>query len=286
MNHLPWEPDYSDRIMIIAPHPDDEVLAAGGVIAKVLKSSNPSNLRVIIATNGDGSYATAFLHGSHFPSKENFQRQAIIRQRESLNALTSLGMKDSHTHFFGFPDRGLTALWKGHWDHEHPYRSSTTGYKSSTQAVNSPVLPYTKASLEKLFENELLEFRPTIIIMPHPDDNHSDHSTLAGFVLLSVRPYIEAHHSPPLLFAYWMWQQEKPWQTGARPHDLTSFYSQADSARKPDLHLMLNPEIQAQKTRALQHYSSQKIAAGKIFRDTFSRMYESFTPLYLTLNYD
>src|SRR5260221_2319135 len=45
----------------------------------------------------------------------------------------------------------------------------------------------------------------------------------------------QAHRSSPLLFAYWMWQQENPWRTtGARLHDLASFYPEADSAKEPE----------------------------------------------------
>jgi len=269
--------------MILAPHPDDEVLAAGGVILKALKSSNRSSIRVIIATNGDASYATSFLHGSHIPSRKNFQRQSTLRQKESLNALASLGLEAAHVHFWGFPDRGLAALWKSHWDHGYSYHSRTTRFDNSTQAMNSPVMPYTRASVEKLFENELLEFCPTTIIMPHPYDNHSDHSALAGFTLLAVKRYAQSHRSSPILLTYWMWHQEKPWLTGARPHDLASFHLEVDSATKPDLHLTLSPEIQAQKLRALQCYPSQKIAAGTIFRKVSRRTDETFTPLQLAL---
>jgi LmbE family N-acetylglucosaminyl deacetylase len=265
--------------MILAPHPDDEVLAAGGVILSALKSSSRSSIRVIVATNGDASYSTSFLHGSHIPSRKNFRRQSTLRQKESLNALASLGLASSHVHFWGFPDRGLAALWKSRWDHKSSYQSRTTRFDNSTQAVNSPVMPYTKASVEKLFENELLDFHPTVIIMPHPYDNHSDHSALAGFTLLAVKRYTESHHISPTLLTYWMWHQDKPWWTGARPHDLASFHLEIDSARQPDLHLTLSPEIQTQKLRALQCYPSQKIAAGKIFRKVSRSLDESFTPL-------
>jgi len=282
MNQYPWEPDPSDHIMIIAPHPDDEVLAAGGVILKALKSGNQSSLRVLIATNGDASYATSFIHGSHIPSKNNFRRQAIMRQKESLNALAALELEARHVHFLGFPDRGLAALWTGGWDNGYPYRSTTTGYDNSSQAMNSPLLPYTKASLNKLLENELFEFCPTMIIMPHPYDNHSDHSALADFTLLAVKRYVRLHHPSPILFAYWMWHQEKPWLTGARPHYIASFNLEADSAIAPDLHLKLSPEIREQKARALQYYPSQKVSAGKIFQKASQSMYEIFTPVQLT----
>src|SRR6185436_13266441 len=73
-----WEIEPHERIMVIAPHPDDEVLAAGGVIANAVQCGIP--LRVIVATNGDASYATALAYGSHLLTRKNFQQQAVMRQ--------------------------------------------------------------------------------------------------------------------------------------------------------------------------------------------------------------
>jgi LmbE family N-acetylglucosaminyl deacetylase len=265
--------------MIIAPHPDDEVLAAGGVILKALNSSKPLDIRVIIATNGDASYTTSLLHGSHLPLKQNFRRQAVMRQQESLNALASLGLEGSHVHFWGFPDRGLSSLWKDHWDEQHPYRSATTGYDSSVQAVNSPIVKYTKASVEILFGYELLEFCPTMLIMPHPHDRHPDHSALAGFTLSAVKHFIQACQPPPVLYAYWTWQKEKPWFTGTRSLDLAQVLVEHDSAQVVDRNIALEPRHREQKARALQYYPSQKIPAGKIFCAATKNAYETFTLL-------
>ena len=127
MEILPdWRIDSHERIMIIAPHPDDEVLAAGGLMATALKLNN--EIRVIVATNGDASYTTALWHGSHLITKKNFERQAIMRQKESLNALTSLGMHLGQIHLWGFPDRGLARLWKSDSDNGQCDRSPTTGH--------------------------------------------------------------------------------------------------------------------------------------------------------------
>ena len=280
MEKLPnWEFNSHERVMIIAPHPDDEVLAAGGMIATALQLHN--EIRVIIATNGDASYATALWHGSHLLTKKNFKLQAVMRQKESLNALASLGVHPEQVHFWGFPDRGLAWLWKSQRANGHPYRSPTTGYDRSIQAVHSPVLPYTRNSLNALFENELLEFCPTLIIMPHPYDNHSDHSALANFTLLAVKHYMQADRVPPALFAYWMWRKNKPWLTGARPQNLAHLLVEKDLTLTKEKHLTLSHEILNQKARALQYYPSQKISAGKIFRETSQRLYEAFTPLHL-----
>ncbi len=273
-----WEIETGERIMIIAPHPDDEVLAAGGVIANTVRTGGA--IRVIVATNGDASYATALSRGSHVITRKNFQRQALMRQRESLNALAALGVSQTQVHFWGFPDRGLAALWNGPHADPRFYRSRTTGFQSSTQALNTMILPYTAASLDELFWIELLEFCPTRIIMPHPSDQHTDHSALAGFTLRAVKHYTDQTQLPaPMLLAYWMWHRHKPWRTGVRPNNLASFYLQTDSAFVPNLHLTLSPAIQEQKLLALHCYPSQKIPAGRIFRNVSKSAYENFTIL-------
>jgi hypothetical protein len=40
------------RLMVFAPHPDDETLAAGGLIQRVL--ARDGQVRVVFVTNGDG----------------------------------------------------------------------------------------------------------------------------------------------------------------------------------------------------------------------------------------
>jgi len=42
-----------DRILILAPHPDDEAISAGGVIQKAL--SQDAKVKVVCITNGDNN---------------------------------------------------------------------------------------------------------------------------------------------------------------------------------------------------------------------------------------
>lgn len=41
----------SDKVLILAPHPDDEAIATAGVIQKALKAG--SDIKVVFFTNGD-----------------------------------------------------------------------------------------------------------------------------------------------------------------------------------------------------------------------------------------
>src|SRR5262245_52083561 len=48
----PPDVSYDTRLLVVAPHPDDEVLAAGGLMQHVLAAGG--QVRVVYLTNGDG----------------------------------------------------------------------------------------------------------------------------------------------------------------------------------------------------------------------------------------
>lgn len=76
-----------ERLLVLAPHPDDEVIGCGGLIALHVRERRP--VRVVIAT--DGAEAG----------------EATVRERESLRSLSLLGPIDCE--FLRFPDRHLAA---------------------------------------------------------------------------------------------------------------------------------------------------------------------------------
>lgn len=84
-----------DNIIVIAPHPDDEVIGCGGAIARACK--NGSKVGVIFIT--DGSHGTA---------SGRFDEKLIdIRKNEALAGLREFG--DIHTKFLGYSDGGFRA---------------------------------------------------------------------------------------------------------------------------------------------------------------------------------
>ncbi len=274
----PWEFSQRERILIVAPHPDDEVIAAGGVIATFLKSHDPSDMRVIVVTNGDASYISAFMHGSHHFGKNNFRNLAVLRQQESLNALRILGLSIQQISFWGFPDRGLAALWQGDKKTQIPYQSSTTGYDNSKQALNSPIVPFTGENLLELFNKELCEFRPTTVILPHLKDAHLDHSASAKFTLKALwRCQTETHLQTPMLLAYRIWFGGKPWLTGIHPDAPGQLSVNNGSPLNGIRRMPLTPEIQKLKRQAIQCYRSQKQAAGQALRVAAQNTFEDFT---------
>src|SRR4051812_25082336 len=53
-----------DRILIIAPHPDDETISSGGVIQEAVKLHIP--LRILYVTNGDSNQLSFLFYRKQF----------------------------------------------------------------------------------------------------------------------------------------------------------------------------------------------------------------------------
>jgi len=151
-----------ERLLVVAPHPDDETLAAGGLIQRVLMRGGA--VRVVLVTAGDG-YIEAVSHetGRPRPRPAEYLAYGERRLREARLALHELGGDVIRAeHLLGFPDGGLEPLLRAHWQHTRPERSSTTG-------AHEP--PY-GADLRAALVRCLREFRPTTVALPYPLDRH------------------------------------------------------------------------------------------------------------------
>jgi len=84
------------RAVVVAPHPDDEVLSVGGLLAQLADIGAP--VEVIAVTDGTASH-----RGS---TEWTAERLAQARPRESLKALRCLGLSIEPARL-GMPDGGL-----------------------------------------------------------------------------------------------------------------------------------------------------------------------------------
>jgi LmbE family N-acetylglucosaminyl deacetylase len=150
------------RIVVIAPHPDDEVLATGGVIQEHLRKGQI--VKVLLVTCGDGQRRGLLLPPRHF------LRLGERRYRESVSALGLLGVAEKNIIALGYPDRGLAHL------SENPYRSRYTKVCAVPyEWAYRPGAPYTRESVLRDLREILERERPEVIYLPHPRDRHSDH---------------------------------------------------------------------------------------------------------------
>jgi LmbE family N-acetylglucosaminyl deacetylase len=87
------------RVVVLAAHPDDEVLGVGGMLRRL--AAGGASIVVVWATDGEASHpGTKALTPSHLATR---------RRAESLAALEKLGVMPIHTHHLGLPDSGLSA---------------------------------------------------------------------------------------------------------------------------------------------------------------------------------
>src|SRR5262245_28993582 len=93
------------RVMVVAPHPDDETIAVGGLLARLSRAGVP--LRVIFVTNGDG-YPDAVTRtvAARNPTSADYLAFGRRREQEALTALARLGVSERDVRFLGFPDGG------------------------------------------------------------------------------------------------------------------------------------------------------------------------------------
>lgn len=89
----PWEPPHSPAVIVV-PHPDDETLGAGGMIARL--RSCGVKVTVVAVTDGENAY----------PDTANLGE---VREREQSVALDRLGVGPDHVRRLRFPDSGVAA---------------------------------------------------------------------------------------------------------------------------------------------------------------------------------
>ena len=85
------------RAVIVAPHPDDEIIGAAGLILALKR--HDARIRVVVVSDGAASHPAS----RRWPPK----RLVGARRRESLLALRRLGIPAGNVRFLGLPDGAL-----------------------------------------------------------------------------------------------------------------------------------------------------------------------------------
>jgi LmbE family N-acetylglucosaminyl deacetylase len=93
--------DKSKRIIVFAPHPDDETLGCGGTIAKKIAEG----YEVLIVVITDGRYL--LLKGMGIDSDPTPEQVKEIRRGEVLKAIKILGVPEENVIFLDFVDGTL-----------------------------------------------------------------------------------------------------------------------------------------------------------------------------------
>ena len=102
----------SDKLLIVAPHPDDESLGAGGLLQRAFASQ--VLVQILFGTEGENNpWAQRFLERKWNIGSDGWVRWGERRQQEALNAISILGGNPDCARFLNLPDQGITLARSG-----------------------------------------------------------------------------------------------------------------------------------------------------------------------------
>jgi len=276
--HLPAAPVYGKghRLLIFAPHCDDETLGCGGLIATSV--ANGADVRVVTVTNGDGyKFAISKAYKTIRITPQRCVDFAYRRQKETLRALSVLGVKKSHVAFLGYPDRGVDQLWSRYWERGDLYRSRYTQVCRSPYTDSYTIgAMYCGESLLADIQKVIKQDRPTDVYVPHPCDNHPDHYATYCFVAAAIEQLrAEGDAKAANIHTYIVHRGDWPTPKGDHPEEtLAPPYGLVRAGTKWSS-LELSPDVEARKRQAILDYKTQ-IAVSKGFLMSFARVNEIF----------
>jgi len=270
-----------ERLLVVAPHPDDETIGAGGLIQRVLARGGA--VRVVLVTAGDG-YVEAVVHATGLPRPRPAEYIAYGERRlgEARAAMRALGGTRIRLQVLGFPDGGLEKLLHAYWRRSHPELSATTAAREPPypEAIGHDVA-YDGADLRRELLHILREAQPTLVAFPDPLDRHPDHRATGLFTLLALETWTREGGPMPRLLAYPVhWPGWPPgWDHApSRDAETQPLELPADLPARGQERVALgldDAEVRA-KRLALERYASQQEEMATVLA-AFVRRTEPFT---------
>ena len=263
------------RVMIIAPHPDDETLGAGGVIQSALAAG--SKVKLVYLTHGDYNELSSIMY-KKWPlfTTADFIKSGQRRKIEAVAAMSFLGLTEKDLIFLGYPDLGTLSIWHRHWGETKPFRSFITRINKVPYKDDYGYgQPYRGDNVVSDFEKILLSFKPTHIFVTPPFDLNSDHR--AAYLYLRVALLnVEGRLERPKVYGYLIHAHR--WPTPRKYKPVEGLKPPARISIGKDskwiIYAINNQEF-LKKKEALLKYQSQ-IAYSKDFMLSFVRTNELF----------
>lgn len=265
------------RLLVIAPHPDDEILAAGGLIHSLVQQG--ADVKIVFMTAGDG-YPLAAMSLSHNIDlkTEDYIALGLHRMRESTAALARLGVGSESIVHLGYPDGGILAILDGgHWYPDESYTSQYTGAVGSPYSFTyTPQAPYCGEQIVQDLKDVASEFAPDLVLIPHPSDTHTDHSATYAFAIYALEQLESVASGDCRVMCYIVHSGLRWPETWAyRPdHSLTPPPGRSQPATVW-ISVPLSPDDQEAKYGALEQHASQ-LDLGGWFLNSFVRTNELF----------
>ncbi len=243
-----------DRVLVLAPHPDDESLGCGGVIQQALAAG--AAVRVVFLTFGDNNELSFTIYRRHpviWPSA--VERMGLVRGREAQAAASELGLNPTNLIFLGYPDFGTMKIWEQHWGSAPPYKGMLSRKTSVPYATaRRPGAPYKGEEILRDLEEILANFRPTHVFTSHPADFNRDHRALYLFTRVAL--WNTQTERPPQRFPYLVHHPTWPTPRGLRMDD-PLLPPAALTGRVAWTSIPLTKEQAARKLAAIEAHKSQ-----------------------------
>ncbi len=261
-----------DRVLVLAPHPDDETLGCGEVIHEAL--ARGAAVRVVFLTYGDANELSFAL----YRRRPVIAPHAVLemgerRHGEAVAAGRALGLEPGQLVFLGYPDFGTLAIWKAHWRDRAPLKSLLTRVTAVPYAsAFRPGAPYKGESILRDLSAILRDFRPTVVFVSHPADHNVDHRALYLFTRVAL--WDLPGEAQPALRPFLVHHPGWPSRKGL--HETDTLDPPAAMAASIDWQRVPFPaDARAAKLTALGAYQSQMRYSGDFLR-SFVRTNELF----------
>lgn len=267
----------ADRVLVVAPHPDDESLCCAGTIQ--LARAAGAQVYIVWLTSGDAfEFDAALTERTLRPGGEGLRRLGVRRVGEARAAAHVLGVPGDHLVFLDYPDAGLQRLFLDYY--ERPYRSPTTGLSAvAYEGALSPGAAFTGEHFMRDVRSVFDAVGPTVVLAPSPEDRHPDHRT-AGDAVLRIFGAFEAAGVTPPRAEWWIVHGAVEWPLpkGLRPR--LPLYPPPRGRGLPWQRVDLTPEEVGVKREAVRAHRSQMEVEAR-FMDAFVRRNEllSLEPL-------
>ena len=265
----------NDRVLILAPHPDDESIATGGVIQAALEAG--AQVKVVLLTNGENNELSFIAFKKRLVlAPSEIIKMGMLRYQESVAAMMSLGLNQSDVIALGYPDFGTMEVLQKYWGPvKTPFRAMLSRKRSVPyENARSFGAPYVGESILKDIEGVLSDFKPTKVFVSHPVDVNRDHR--AAYLFLKVALWdLDDKIEQPKVFPYLIHAVGWPQPRGYLPDK--GLYVPSDLVKSDIIwdSFTLETEKIERKKEAIKFYVSQNKGAPQ-YLVTFARRNELF----------
>lgn len=268
--------DHTTRLLVIAPHPDDESLGAAGLIRHVIAVGG--SVQVVLVTSGDAfPEGVAIATHKRTPRAGDYRAYGKTRENETLAAMARLGVDRSQVRFLGFPDGGLCLIASTYLSSStRAYESPYTGRRqppSSEQVIRG--VAYRGSDVRRELEAVLAGFQPTVVVLPAVEDDHPDHCATAIFAREALDILDSRHRTAHTDLEYVIHADDWPNLDDAPFSDLRPPGNYSTPGQEWRAFRLNDADAERKRRVLFEAYPSQTLVIGRFLR-AFARRNELF----------